>query len=124
MAEIVGLVLGGIPLVISAVEIFAAPIEAYMDYHDQVLLFRSLLSIQKRSLEITLRDIGLEYSEQMTKNELRDCIQSKYPSVAGDILHIYECIEKEMIKMMRKLGVDHHTQVRYVVTMSKLYYEK
>ncbi|CAK7207456.1 hypothetical protein SEUCBS139899_010266 [Sporothrix eucalyptigena] len=108
MAEVAGLILGGIPLVISAVEIFAEPLESYRDYYRDVLKFHSCLKIQRKKLEITLSNIGLD---NPTKDELCECVKSKFPDIADEILCIYECIEREMVKIMRKLGIDPHTTI-------------
>ncbi|KAL1895592.1 hypothetical protein Sste5346_005061 [Sporothrix stenoceras] len=115
MAEVAGLVLGGIPLVISAVELIAEPLESYKDYHMNVLIFHSCLKIQKQKLEVTLSNIGLD---RPTKDELRECINTKFPTIADEILYIYECIEKEMVKLMRKLGIDPHTKIGSILRAS------
>ncbi|ERS95331.1 hypothetical protein HMPREF1624_08209 [Sporothrix schenckii ATCC 58251] len=107
MAEIAGLVLGGLPLVISAVEVFAEPLESYRNYKKQVLQFHSLLALQRQKLEATLLDIGLDTP---SKDELSRYVQANAPKVADEILYIYQCIEEETNKVMRKFGIDSRTK--------------
>ncbi|KJR87558.1 uncharacterized protein SPSK_01549 [Sporothrix schenckii 1099-18] len=110
MAEIAGLVLGGLPLVISAVEVFAEPLESYRNYKKQVLQFHSLLALQRQKLEATLLDIGLDTP---SKDELSRYVQANAPKVADEILYIYQCIEEETNKVMRKFGIDSRTKVTH-----------
>ena len=61
--EVAGIVFGGIPLVIAALEHYrtcAAIFDDYANYEALLIRKRNYLWLQKEQLEATLRSIGLE----------------------------------------------------------------
>lgn len=112
MAEVAGLVLGAIPIVIWALDKYSEPVKVYKNYHKNIKTFRSDLILQERRLQLTLSSIGL-YNP--TKDELRECVKSKFPTIADEVLHIIQDMEWVMADLMRKLGIDPNTNVRKVV---------
>lgn len=114
MAEVAGLVLGAIPIVIWALEKYAEPVEVYTSYHNNIKTFRSDLMLQERRLQRTLSSIGL-YNP--TKDELRECLKSKFPTIADEVLHIIQDMERVMAELMRKLGIDLDTKVRRLLNV-------
>jgi hypothetical protein len=79
MAEIAGLVLGTLPLVIWALEKYAEPFEFYNKYRITIETQRDNLVMQNLQLRATLAEIGL--SDESTKEELVQCFQAKYPEI-------------------------------------------
>jgi hypothetical protein len=79
MAEVAGLVLGAIPIVIWALEKYAEPYSEYRNSRRSIETLRAGLVLQNRQLQTTLRNVGLE--EQCSLNDLQECFQTKFPDI-------------------------------------------
>lgn len=108
MAEAAGFVLGAFPIVVWALEKCADPYEAYSDYDTNIRTFRGNLKLQEYQLRQTLSNIGLDHP---TTDELRACVRSRFPTIADEVLHIIEDMEKVIAGLMKKLGVDFNIPV-------------
>jgi hypothetical protein len=61
MADLIaGLVLGGIPILIWAVEKYHDPVKDYWRYDETLSTLRDNLFVQEKQLSITLENIGLQ----------------------------------------------------------------
>ncbi|KAJ4146173.1 hypothetical protein NW754_001637 [Fusarium falciforme] len=103
MAEVAGLVLGGIPIAIWALEKYAEPFETHQNYYVAIQTLRADLTMQKSQLEITLRNIGLE---NPSVDELQECLSAKFPSIHQDLAVIIKAMDERTSKLLRDLDID------------------
>ncbi|EAW17235.1 uncharacterized protein NFIA_005990 [Aspergillus fischeri NRRL 181] len=86
MAEVAGLVLGGIPLAVWALERYVEPFEAFHEYRTSIETFRTDLILQNRQLHTTFCNVGL--GKEPSSEELRECFDSKFPSISRELMSI------------------------------------
>lgn len=86
MAEIAGLVLGGISIAIWALEKYAEPFEVFNKYYISIETFRTNLIIQKRHFQATLSNIGL--GSELSIDELRECFKTKYSGIFPQLMSV------------------------------------
>ncbi|KAL6359035.1 hypothetical protein LRP88_09233 [Fusarium phalaenopsidis] len=103
MAEVAGLVLGGIPIAIWALEKYAEPFEAHQNYYIAIQTLHADLKMQKSQLEITLRNIGLE---SPSVAELQECLGAKFPSIHQDLVTIIKAMDERTSKLLGDLDID------------------
>ncbi|KAJ6028160.1 hypothetical protein N7540_003736 [Penicillium herquei] len=102
--EVTGLVLGGIPLAIWALEKYAEPFEAFRHYRTSIETFRTDLILQNRHLQTTLANIGL--GSESTGEELRECLEKQFPSISRELLFIVQRMDEVTASLLRNLEVD------------------
>ena len=85
-AEVAGIVLGGIPLVILALEKYAEPFDAFHRYRTLIETLRTDLILQTRQLDTTLSNIGL------ANNPLREALREYFDTKFTD--HSCELVER------------------------------
>ncbi|KAM0418720.1 hypothetical protein ACHAPT_012318 [Fusarium lateritium] len=107
MAEVAGLVLGGIPIAIWALEKYAEPFEAHQNYSITIQTFRADLNMQRYHLEKTLSRMGLE---NPSTAELRECLKAKFPSIHEDMSVIIRAMDERTSKLLRDLKIDANGQ--------------
>jgi hypothetical protein len=108
MAEVAGLVLGGIPIAIWALEKYAEPFETHQNYYVAIQTLRADLTMQKSQLEITLRNIGLE---NPSVDELQECLSAKFPGIHQDLVVIIKAMDERTSKLLRDLEIDFNGKV-------------
>ncbi|KAJ5637351.1 hypothetical protein N7490_007230 [Penicillium lividum] len=104
MAEVTGLVLGGIPLAIWALEKYAEPFEAFHNYHTSIETFRVDLILQNRQFQTTLGNIGL--SNEPSIEELRECFETKISSISRELIYIVQRMDSATAKLLKNLDID------------------
>jgi hypothetical protein len=104
MAEVAGLVLGGIPLAIWALEKYAEPFESFHHYHISIETFRTNLILQNRHLQTTLSNIGL--GSEPSIDELRECFETKFPGISRELMFIVQSMDKVTAGLMKNLDID------------------
>ena len=114
MAEIAGLVLGGVPLAIAALENYQKclqPARDYLKYESTLKLIRMNVFIQQEQLKVTLRNcVGLE---QPTHYELQERLLQLYPTPkCQEFLSIILHMEALVSKLMDRLEIDSQGKVR------------
>ncbi|KAI8685161.1 hypothetical protein NCS57_00184600 [Fusarium keratoplasticum] len=110
MAEVAGLVLGGIPIAIWALEKYAEPFETHQNYYVAIQTLRADLTMQKSQLEITLRNIGLE---NPSVDELQECLGAKFPGIHQDLIVIIKAMDERTSKLLRDLDIDINGKPRW-----------
>ncbi|KAH7234152.1 hypothetical protein B0J15DRAFT_539082 [Fusarium solani] len=110
MAEVAGLVLGGIPIAIWALEKYAEPFETHQNYYVAIQTLRADLTMQKSQLEITLRNIGLE---NPSVDELQECLSAKFPGIHQDLVVIIKAMDERTSKLLRDLEIDFNGKPRW-----------
>jgi hypothetical protein len=108
MAEVAGLVLGGIPIAIWALEKYAESLETYRNYHIVIQTLRTNLILQERQLQITLANIGLD---KPTTEELKLCLQSRFPEAADHLLFAIQRMEDITADLLRDLDININKKV-------------
>ena len=108
MAEIAGLLLGGIPIAIWALEKYSAPWETYHDYGRAMGSLLAQLTIQQKMLQKTFENIGLETP---SKDELRERFHREYPDIAEELLVIVNEMEILIAGLLENLRVDVNKKV-------------
>lgn len=109
MAEIAGVVLGGIPIALLALERYHDPVKSYWKYDTTLSTLRSNIFVQQQQLLITLGLLGLE---QPGFNEIAECLKDKYPSQHKEILSIVARMDKITKNLLDKLEIDTNGKVR------------
>lgn len=104
MAEIAGLVVGGIPLAIWALEKYAEPLGAFNKYRTSIETFRTDLILQKRQLQTTLSNIGLP--DNPSNEELRQCFELKFPDISRELMSIIRRMDDATAALLKTLEVD------------------
>ncbi|RYP69215.1 hypothetical protein DL769_005330 [Monosporascus sp. CRB-8-3] len=103
MAEVAGLVLSGIPIAIWALEKYAEPFEIYWKYHIEISTFRADLALQKRQLQLTLFNVGLD---QPSMDELKECFDTKFPDIARDLTVTVQRMDEITRELLKNLNID------------------
>lgn len=103
MAELAGLVLGGIPIAIWALERYAEPFEVHQNYHIAIQTLRADLMMQQNQLEITLRSVGLD---NPTPSDIQECLETKFPSIHQALFDIIKAMDERTSKLLEDLNID------------------
>ena len=104
MADVIaGLVLGGIPIALWALEKYHDPVKSYWKYDMTLSTLRDNIFVQQQQLQITLRLIGLN---QPSIVELRECLEEKYPDKHKEFLSIIGHMEELTKGLLDKLEID------------------
>ena len=104
MADVIaGLVLGGIPIALWALEKYHDPVKSYWKYDMTLSTLRDNIFVQQQQLHITLRLIGLN---QPSINELRECLEEKYPNNYEEYLSIIKHMDEITKGLLDKLEID------------------
>lgn len=104
MAEIAGLVLGGIPIAIWALEKYAEPLEAFHKYRTSIETFRTDLILQNRQLQTTLCNLGLD--NEPSREELRKCFDTKFSSISRELISIVQRMDDVTAGLLKSLDID------------------
>lgn len=104
MAEVAGLVLGGIPLAIWALEKYAEPLEAYHNYHTSIETFQTDLILQHKQFQTTLCNIGL--GNEPSSEELSECFETKFPGISRELMSIVQRMDHVTAGLLKNLDVD------------------
>ncbi|KAK0733076.1 hypothetical protein B0T26DRAFT_745167 [Lasiosphaeria miniovina] len=109
--EVVGVVLGGIPLALYALDSYKRCLRMTKDvvkYGATLETFSLHIFIQRKQLELTLRNVGLRFEEGQlpTRRELDTHLARLYPSSHAEFLSILSQMEGIMAKLLDKLDVD------------------
>ncbi|KAL7947000.1 hypothetical protein V8C42DRAFT_319385 [Trichoderma barbatum] len=103
MAEVIGIALSVLPIIIWALEKYSEPFDAYSDYHNAISTLQANLQIQRMHLEATFQSIGLRHP---TPRELHECLRQKFPQNHSEILFIVQQMDDTMVRLMENLQVD------------------
>ena len=103
MAEVAGLVLGGIPVAIWALEKYAEPVETYWKYHIEVSTLRAELTMQKCHLQRTFSGVGLD---RPSVDELKECFNTRFPNIARDLIVIVQRMDDITAELLKNLDID------------------
>lgn len=103
MAEIPGIVLGGIPVVLWALDRYHEPVKSYLKYDITLSTLRSNIFMQQQQLHLTLGLIGLK---EPSVRELRECLEEKYPDQHMEYMSVIENMDRIIKGLLDKLEVD------------------
>ncbi|KAI0548224.1 hypothetical protein F4679DRAFT_574331 [Xylaria curta] len=103
MAELAGLVLGALPLVIWVLEKYSEPFETLHKYRVTIESFRDQLAIQNYQLEKTLSTLGL--SKNASREELRKCFEIKFPQISHELFSIVRQMDDVIAELTKSLNV-------------------
>jgi hypothetical protein len=109
MAEVAGLVLGAIPLIVLALDKYAEPIGAFHRYRISIETFRADLVLQHRSLHKTLSTIGLGDSPSF--EELKSRFESFYPDICSELMTFIGRMDQVIADLMKNLNVSFNVDV-------------
>ncbi|KAJ5435680.1 hypothetical protein N7445_006565 [Penicillium cf. griseofulvum] len=104
MAEMAGLVLGGIPIAIWALEKYVEPLETSHNYRTSIETFRTDLILQNRQLQTTLCNLGL--GTEPSREELRICFDTKFSSISRELISIVERMDDVTAGLLKSLDID------------------
>jgi hypothetical protein len=104
MAEVAGLVLGGIPIAIWALEKYAEPFNAFHYYRNSIETLRTNLILQNRQLQTTLSNIGL--GNKPSINELRECFEAQFPQISRELMFIVQHMDQVTAGLLKNLDID------------------
>lgn len=114
MAEIAGLVLGGIPIAIWALDKYAEPLETYHHYRTTISTIRTDLDLQRIQFEATLRSVGLQNPSPV---EIQECLEGKFPGTHQVLIDIIKAMDERMSKLLGDLEIDINGKVRLHVAL-------
>ncbi|RYP52481.1 hypothetical protein DL768_002308 [Monosporascus sp. mg162] len=103
-AEVLGVVLGGIPVAIWALEKYSEPFEAFHKYRISIETFRANLVIQNRHLQTTLFSVGL--GKEPSSEELRECFETKFPDISRELMFIVQRMDEVITELIKNLDID------------------
>ncbi|KAF9641769.1 hypothetical protein BFW01_g1752 [Lasiodiplodia theobromae] len=103
MTEIAGLVLGGIPIAIWALEKYAEPLVVS---NNSIETFRANLIMQKRHLQTTLSNIGL--GSEPSIEELHECFKTKYSGIFPQLMFIVQRMDDVTAELMKNLDINNN----------------
>jgi hypothetical protein len=109
MAEIAGLVLGAIPLIVLALDKYAEPIETFHRYRISIETFRADLVLQHRRLHGTLSAIGL--GDSPSYEELKSRFESFYPDICSELITFIGRMDQVIAVLMKDLNVNFDVKV-------------
>jgi hypothetical protein len=109
MAEIAGLVLGAIPLIVLALDRYAEPIGAFHRYRISIETFRADLVLQHRSLHRTLSAIGLGDSPSF--EELKSRFECFFPDICSELITFIGRMDQVIADLMKDLNVNFDVEV-------------
>ncbi|TGJ82728.1 hypothetical protein E0Z10_g6058 [Xylaria hypoxylon] len=108
MAELAGLVLGGLPLAIWALEKYSEPFETFHRYRTTIESFRSQIIIQNYQLEKTLSNIGL--GKNASREELQKGFEAKFPQISRELIFIVRQMDEVTMELIKSLDVSIDTK--------------
>jgi hypothetical protein len=108
MAEIAGVVLGGIPIVLLALEKYHDRVKSYWKYEGVLSTLRNNIFVQQQQLRITLSLIGLN---QPSVAELQECLKEKYPNQHKEFMSIIGHMDQIIKGLLDKLEIDMNGKV-------------
>ncbi|KAH7149896.1 hypothetical protein B0J13DRAFT_549043 [Dactylonectria estremocensis] len=118
--EVAGVVLGGIPLLLYALDNYKRCLEPgkdYWRYASTLCAIRSHVFVQQEQLDVTLRNIGLV---KPTRTELEQHLRELYPkSKCSEFLSIVDNMEKTVGHMMEKLDIDADGKPRWTTDVEE-----
>lgn len=109
---IAGLVLGGIPIVLWALEQYHEPVKSYWRYDETLSTLRDNLFVQREQLSITLKNIGLH---DPNPEEFNAFISKRFPDQRTEYLSIVAHMDDIVKDLMIKLDIDVQGKVRTVI---------
>ncbi|KAI0469640.1 hypothetical protein GGR56DRAFT_662314 [Xylariaceae sp. FL0804] len=104
--EVAGLLLGGIPIALYAIDNYKRcldPAKDYWRYQSTLTAIRMNVFVQKEQLDVTLRNIGLTKPSPL---ELSEHLHERHPTKAAEFLSIIDRMEEVVAKLVEKLDVD------------------
>jgi hypothetical protein len=105
---IAGLVLGGILIVIWALEKYHDPVKSFWKYDDTLSTLRDNLFVQKEQLAVTMKNIGLY---EPTAQEFEEFVTRKFPNQRAEYISIMKHMDDIVKDLMDKLDIDIHGKV-------------
>ncbi|KAI9811044.1 MAG: hypothetical protein M1832_001074 [Thelocarpon impressellum] len=115
MAEVVGLVFGGIPLVIHALDHYddcAKLLKSYWRYGSTLKQLKANLSLQNMQLRLTFQNLGIP-DATLNWTDLERHLQSVYPKEYEDIMTVVAEMENTIRKLLDKLDLDMQGKPRW-----------
>jgi len=104
--EAIGVVLGGLPLALYAIDNYHRCLQLGTDYwrfDSTIRLIRNHVFIQQEQLHMTLRSIGLV---NPTRDELEEHLRQLYPEKYDTFMDVIRHMEEILAKLMDKLDID------------------
>jgi hypothetical protein len=117
MAEVAGIVLGGIPVALWALQRYHDAAKSYRNFrkYDMTLsTLRDNIFVQQQQLHITIGLIGLD---QPSINELQERIQESYPRQQREIISIIGHMDQIIRGLLDKLEIDMDGKVSMIFSL-------
>lgn len=106
MAEVAGLVLGAIPLILAALGKYQECLEVgknYVKYTDTLMSIRDEVFVQQKLFLGTMETMGLH---NPTYSELEDCLRDRFPESHETFMRYIRRMATTIGQLMEKLEVD------------------
>lgn len=104
--EVAGVVLGGIPLVLYALDNYHRawnPAKDYWQWGSTISTIRMNIFLQKQQLDTTLSNLGLH---DPTRIELEERLRQQYPDKFEMFMQIIDAMEENVANLMEMLDID------------------
>jgi hypothetical protein len=112
--EVTGVVLGGIPIILWALENYRValnPAKDYWRYESTLNTIRMNMFVQQEQLNVTLHNIGLQ-GASMT--EVNSHLRTRFPEKCDVFMDILGHMDKIVQRLMDKLDIDLKGKVRWL----------
>lgn len=108
MAEVAGVLLGGISIGLWAFDRYGESVQSSWKYEESIAFYRQQLFLQQEKLEITYKMLGLV---KPTLHELRTSLASRFPGKRDEFLEIIQSMEGIIAELLRALEIGENRQV-------------
>ncbi|KAL9616955.1 MAG: hypothetical protein Q9160_008225 [Pyrenula sp. 1 TL-2023] len=112
MAEVTGLVLGGIPVVLWALEQYRESVKSYWKYEESIMTLRDQLFVQREQLQATLNRLGLHGPSNDELQRILALIYPDDPEKRSIFLSIIRKMDLIILDLMQKLEINQGGQAR------------
>ncbi len=108
MAELAGLAIGGLPVVLWSLEKYHDPVKSYWRYDQALSTLRDNIFLQQEQLSKTLKNIGL-YEPSL--EDLEEYLRIHYPNKCTEYMSTIGNMAAIIKQLMDKLDIDIHGKV-------------
>ena len=103
MAEVAGVVLGGIPIALKALEKYHKSVKDYSNYDITLSTLRDNIFLQQQQLRATMSLIG---HDRPDFDEVQEYLKEKFPDQQREFLSIIQRMNKITKNLLEELKVD------------------
>jgi hypothetical protein len=115
MAEVAGVVLGAIPLILYALDHYQntrETVRSFRNWREELETFGNQIEFQRMALYTTLRNLDIEAKEQITMNQVEVVLQVSHPAQCDLFMRHIRAMNEILDELARDLYPDAQGPVR------------